>query len=74
MEITAASFFGLAFIALGVYTIIKKRVTISWGESETAPETQFTGTKSLAIGITLILIGCLIITSDTFSQHVIVKL
>ncbi len=74
MTITSATFFGTAFIIFGIYIVIKKRVTISWGESDTAPETQYKGAKAIVIGLISIFIGYLIITSDTFSRYTILTL
>ncbi len=74
MTITSAEFFGTAFIICGIDIVIKKRVTLSWGESDTAPETEFKGIKAVIIGLISMLIGYLIMTSDTFSQYTILTL
>ena len=74
MIITSATLFGTAFVIFGIYIIIKKHVTISWGEGDTAPESQYKGINAVVIGLTCIFIGYLIINNETFSRYTILTL
>jgi len=74
MTITSALFFGTLMISLGLFIIYKKRVTISFSESDDSNQKEYTGKIAIIIGVILLICGTLILNSELLSKVIILSL